>query len=118
MSTPDARRTGPGIAWRERRTGPRHAAVWVRISGQWRKGRIIEWVTETGAPGWDCVILADEPPAACPGKAATPTTRRLSGAATVTPRPASPVNSAIRSSWAPSRIRPCRGPGTGSLAPV
>ena len=84
MSIPDARRSGPGIGWRERRTGPRHAAVWVRVGGQWRKGRIIEWVTEPGALGWDCVILADEPPAACrlmpgshPGIAApTPARRR------------------------------------------
>ena len=66
MSTPDARRAGPGVGWRERRTGPRHAAVWVRTGGQWRKGRIIEWVTEPGAPGWDCVILADEPPGSVP----------------------------------------------------
>ena len=66
MSIPDARRSGPGVAWRERRTGPRHAAVWVRIGGQWRKGRIIEWVTEQDAPGWDCVILADEPPGGPP----------------------------------------------------
>lgn len=66
VSTPDARRSGPGIAWRERRTGPRHAAVWVRISGRWRKGRIIEWVTEPGAAGWDCVILADEPTGGVP----------------------------------------------------
>jgi len=66
VSIPDARRSGPGIGWRERRTGPRHAAVWVRIGGQWRKGRIIEWVTEQGAPGWDCVILADEPPGGVP----------------------------------------------------
>jgi hypothetical protein len=66
VSIPDARRSGPGIGWRERRTGPRHAAVWVRIGGQWRKGRIIEWVTEPGAPGWDCVILADEPAGGVP----------------------------------------------------
>jgi hypothetical protein len=66
VSVPDARRAGPGVAWRERRTGPRHAAVWVRIGGQWRKGRIIEWVTEQGAPGWDCVILADEPAGGVP----------------------------------------------------
>jgi hypothetical protein len=36
--------------------------MWVRIGGQWRKGRILECVTEPGAPGWDCVILADEAP--------------------------------------------------------
>ena len=39
----------------------RRAAVWVRIGGQWRKGRIIEWVTEQDATGWECVILADDP---------------------------------------------------------
>ena len=66
MSIPDARRAGPGVAWRERRTGPRHADVWVRIREQWRKGRIIEWVTEPGAPGWECVILADEPASGVP----------------------------------------------------
>jgi hypothetical protein len=66
VSIPDARRSGPGVGWRERRTGPRHAAVWVRIGGRWRKGRILEWVTEPGAPGWDCVILADEPQGGVP----------------------------------------------------
>ena len=60
VSIPDARRSGPGIGWRERRAGPRHAAVWVRLGGRWRKGRIIEWVTVLGGEGWDCVILADE----------------------------------------------------------
>ena len=61
VGIPDARRSGPGIAWRERRAGPRHAAVWIRIRGQWRKGRIIEWITDPGGVGWDCLILADEP---------------------------------------------------------
>src|SRR5262249_61343337 len=58
---PDARRGGPGIGWKERRTAPRHAAVWVRVGGQWRRGRIIEWVRQIDRDGWDCVILADEP---------------------------------------------------------
>ena len=58
---PDARRAGPGIAWKERRTAPRHAAVWVRVSGKWRRGRIIEWVRQIDRDGWDCVIMADEP---------------------------------------------------------
>jgi hypothetical protein len=58
---PDARRAGPGIAWKERRTAPRHAAVWVRIGGTWRRGRIIEWVRQLDRDGWDCVIMADEP---------------------------------------------------------
>jgi hypothetical protein len=50
------------VDWRERRVGPRHAAVWVRIAGRWRKGRIIEWVIELGSrPGWEVVIMADEP---------------------------------------------------------
>lgn len=62
VGTPDAQRSGPGIGWRERRSGPRHAAVWVRAGGTWRKGRIIEWVTELGGPGgWDVVIIEDEP---------------------------------------------------------
>jgi len=58
---PDARRGGPGIGWKEHRTAPRHAAVWVRVTGQWRRGRIIEWVRQIDRDGWDCVILADEP---------------------------------------------------------
>jgi hypothetical protein len=58
---PDARRAGPGIAWKERRTAPRHVAVWVRMSGQWRWGRIIERVRQIDREDWDCVIMADEP---------------------------------------------------------
>jgi hypothetical protein len=58
---PDARRAGPGIAWKERRTAPRQAAVWVRVGGRWRRGRIIEWVRQIDRDGWDCVIMADEP---------------------------------------------------------
>jgi hypothetical protein len=58
---PDARRAGPGIAWKERRAAPRHAAVWVRVGGEWRRGRIIEWVRQLDRDGWDCVIMADEP---------------------------------------------------------
>lgn len=58
---PDARHAGPGIGWKERRYGPRHAQVWVRIGGEWRKGRIIEWVRQIDRDGWDVVILADEP---------------------------------------------------------
>jgi len=58
---PDARRVGPGIAWKERRTAPRHASVWVRIGGKWRRGRIIEWVRQLDGDGWDCVLMADEP---------------------------------------------------------
>ena len=60
-SVPDARRGGPGVGWKERRTAPRHAAVWVRVGGQWRRGRIIEWVRQIDRDGWDCVIMADEP---------------------------------------------------------
>jgi hypothetical protein len=58
---PDARRAGPGIGWKERRAAPRHAAVWVRVGGRWRRGRIIEWVRQIDRDGWECVILADEP---------------------------------------------------------
>jgi hypothetical protein len=35
--------------------------VWIRIRGQWHKGRIIEWITDPGGAGWDCLIKADEP---------------------------------------------------------
>jgi hypothetical protein len=32
------------------------------VDGLWRKGRIIEWVTELGSlGGWDVVIKEDEP---------------------------------------------------------
>ena len=58
---PDARRVGPGIAWKERRTTPRHAAVWVRAGGRWRRGRIIEWFGQIGRDSRDCVSMADEP---------------------------------------------------------
>ena len=58
---PDARRASPGIAWKERRTAPRHATVWVRVGGRWRRGRIIEWVRQIDREDWDCVIMADEP---------------------------------------------------------
>jgi hypothetical protein len=62
MGAPDAQRSGPGIGWRERRTGPQHAAVWVRVDGTWRKGKIIEWITGLGGSGsWDVVIKEDEP---------------------------------------------------------
>jgi len=59
---PNARRVGPGIAWKEHRTATRHAAVWVRVGGQWRRGRIIGWVRQLDRDGWDCVIMADDEP--------------------------------------------------------
>jgi hypothetical protein len=70
---PDARRAGPGIAWKGRRTAPRHAAMWVRVGGQWRRGRVIEWVRQIDRDGWDCVIMADEPVSGPPwqGRATT-----------------------------------------------
>jgi hypothetical protein len=58
---PDVRRVGPGIAWKEHRTTPRHAAVWVRVGGRRRRGRVIERVRLLDRNGWDCVIMADEP---------------------------------------------------------
>jgi len=61
VSIPDARRSTYGVSWKERRTGPRHAAVWVRAGGRWRKGRIVEWIRELGRDGWECVLMADEP---------------------------------------------------------
>jgi hypothetical protein len=56
----DTRRIDPGITRKEHRVAPRHAAVWVRIGGEWRRGRIIEWVRQIDRDGWDCVIIADE----------------------------------------------------------
>jgi hypothetical protein len=62
MSVPDAQRSGSTTSWKEKRTAPRHAAVWVRVQGTWRKGRVIEWVHELDdSSWWDCVIVADEP---------------------------------------------------------
>jgi hypothetical protein len=61
VSIPDARRATHGISWKEKRIGPRHAAVWVRVGGDWCRGRIIEWICELGRDGWECVIMADEP---------------------------------------------------------
>jgi hypothetical protein len=58
---PDAQPAGPGVSWRERQVPPRHAAVWVRIAGTWRRGLITAWVTDPGKPGWECAISADEP---------------------------------------------------------
>lgn len=37
-----------------------------RIASRWRKGRIIEWITELDGTGWDCLITADEPPGGAP----------------------------------------------------
>jgi hypothetical protein len=62
VSTPDAQPVDSGIDWREQRVLPRHAAVWVRHRGRWRKGKISVWAREPGSPYWTCVILADEPP--------------------------------------------------------
>jgi hypothetical protein len=61
VSIPDARRAGPGISWREKRAGPRHAAVWVRVGGRWRKGHIVEWVRDLEREGWEAVIVAEDP---------------------------------------------------------
>jgi hypothetical protein len=66
VCVPDARQSGPGITWRERRAGPRHAAVWVRIVGQWRQDRIIEWITGLRGTGWGCLIMADKPSGGAP----------------------------------------------------
>jgi hypothetical protein len=52
----------PGPSWRERHVSPRHAPVWVRVHGAWRKGTITEWVTDRGGGrGWECAIAADGP---------------------------------------------------------
>ena len=62
MSETDALPATPGPSWRERRVSPRHAPVWVRVHGAWRKGTITEWVTDRGgSPGRECAIAADGP---------------------------------------------------------
>jgi hypothetical protein len=71
---PDARQAGPGIGWKEHRIAPPATPLWVRIGGEWRRGRIIEWVRQLDRDGWDCVIMADVPVSGPPGKGATPLT--------------------------------------------
>jgi hypothetical protein len=58
---PDAQPAGPGVSWQEQHVPPRHAAVWVRIGGTWRRGLVTAWVTDPGKAGWECAITADEP---------------------------------------------------------
>jgi len=59
----DARPGEPGPSWREHRVRPRHAPVWVRAHGAWRKGRISAWVAAPGSrTGWECVIEAEPSP--------------------------------------------------------
>ena len=52
--------------WREQRVPPRHAPVWVRIAGTWRRGLIAEWVTTPGSGTGDYNVMADEPPGSPP----------------------------------------------------
>jgi len=36
--------------------------VWVRVAGEWRKGRLVEWVTYIGSEReWEAVISAENP---------------------------------------------------------
>jgi hypothetical protein len=61
VSAPDARRSSPGgNSWKERRTAPRHAKVSVRVDGTWRRGKIVEWITELSSSRWECVIVAED----------------------------------------------------------
>jgi hypothetical protein len=60
VSIPDARRVTHGVSWKERRHGPRHAAVWVHVDGAWRRGRVVEWIRELGRDGWELVIMAED----------------------------------------------------------
>jgi hypothetical protein len=61
MGNADARLAVPGPGWRERRVPPRHAPVWVRLGGTWRRGRVTAWIRSGDRPGWECRIEADEP---------------------------------------------------------
>lgn len=62
MSVDDARVAPPGPDWATRRIPPGHAPVWVRIAGEWRKGRIVEWVRYIGREHeWEAVIAAVGP---------------------------------------------------------
>jgi hypothetical protein len=62
VSTDDAWVARPGPDWQTRRVPPGHAPVWVRIAGEWRKGRITEWVTYVGSEReWEAVITAENP---------------------------------------------------------
>ena len=63
---PDAQPAQPPVSWREQRIPPRHAPVWVRIAGTWRRGLIAAWVTTPGSGTWDCILTADEPPGGLP----------------------------------------------------
>jgi hypothetical protein len=44
---------------------PRHAAVWVKIAGCWRRGLIAYWIMPV-TRRWEAVIAADEPPGGPP----------------------------------------------------
>jgi hypothetical protein len=39
----------PGPGWREHTIPPRHAQVWVRLRGIWRKGHITAWIKDPGS---------------------------------------------------------------------
>ena len=59
--TLDAQPAPPGPNWREQSWPPRHAAVWFRLHGEWRRGTITAWVKiadEPRAP-WTCQIRAE-----------------------------------------------------------
>ena len=45
--------------WGYRARRPEHAAVWIRIDGTWRKGRITAWFTANGTAGKLCQIQAE-----------------------------------------------------------
>jgi WD40 repeat protein len=50
-----------GPARDDRAVPPRHTAVWTRVNGTWRKGRITAWIPSHGKSGFDCQIEAEQP---------------------------------------------------------
>lgn len=56
----DAKVGKPGTGWNERTVQPRHAPVWIRTFGTWRRARITFWISTPGIPGWECLIETDQ----------------------------------------------------------
>lgn len=81
----DARPAVPGPDWKAQRIPPRHAPVWVRIAGAWRKGTSPPGSSTPAVPGGKSPSLP-KVPRNSPGRAATSMTSWPSGPATTTHR--------------------------------